>query len=605
MKTNTNTAPPSFGKTFLSTRVIQDLDAEGFDLNISGEPPTVSYFHFTRAIPHCTHSTDAFRALALQLIQSHQHDRTTLDTVSLLLRKTSSQDKASPEDVLIVLALLLRQHSGFIVVDGVDECGDAEHFLTSLSDVCRKSDTRVLIFSRPNIVIPLQYQKWASDSPHIVSLSADKNRADIEAYLAENFKILTDQGYFQGSLDESAISQIAGGASGSFLWASLLVRYLRSPRLTPGERHISLEQYQHIEGIGSLYNLILMTLDRQSEEERRVATDIFRWLIFAINPLCIPKFQAALSITLQLSSTEHRPPLHLEELVPCITGGLVEVTGQNIIFAEKSFLEYLQSSECPQSEFNMSDHHLAHAHLAARCLAYLTTSIPRQPLQRLHAHIHRPSGPINTPSNSSHSSIRTGSSNNSNDSGYNSLSSEMSDPTDPASTFNHTPAQEPPNFDTNMPLLRYASLCWPIHLARALPLSRTHTNHNSPPHHHHHHRHPVQTPWLPPLSHLLTDRPSLTAWLEASWRYGFPPNVSRLVPLLVELQARVSPPRSGSESVGMEERELRWVVQGLRELNEKLREVRREFGASLLLFPGLVWRGDLFGGAGTGPGDGR
>jgi hypothetical protein len=141
--TNVSPAKPGFGKSYLSGAVIDDLSLEADNLNIDDEfePPTIAYFHFNASHSYCVHPNDAFRALTHQLIHSHRHDRSTLDAVSLLMRKTPPHARASSEDVMSLLSLLLHQHPTFLVIDGLDECSDIQLFLTALPEVCRKSDT--------------------------------------------------------------------------------------------------------------------------------------------------------------------------------------------------------------------------------------------------------------------------------------------------------------------------------------------------------------------------------------------------------------------------------------------------------------------------------
>jgi len=132
-----------------------------------------------------------------------------------------------------------------------------------------------------------------------------------------------------------------------------------------------------------------------------------------------------------------------------------------------------------------------------------------------------------------------------------------------------------PGFDADLPFLRYSSLCWPIHLTRALSHTSPANHRTSDPF--------ALMPYLPSLSAFLTDRSAITAWVEASWRYNLPPNLSRLVPLLSNLKACTP-----SETI--EGREIRWVVQGVRELSCALNELKEEFGTTLRGDPGLVWR---------------
>lgn len=238
-------AKPGFGKSYISGAVIDDLSTEADNLNIDEEyePPTIAYFHFNASHSYCVHPNDAFRALAYQLIHSHRHDRSTLDTISLLMRKTPSDARASSDDVLTLLGLLLHQHPTFLVIDGLDECSDVQLFLTSLPEVCRKSDTRTMLFSRPDIEIPREYQRWASDSPYIFRLGEDSNTEDIKSYLGEKLSRMADQGFFGINMDRSIIGHVSGRANSMFLWASLLLKYLQSPGLTPDERRTVLYVY--------------------------------------------------------------------------------------------------------------------------------------------------------------------------------------------------------------------------------------------------------------------------------------------------------------------------------------------------------------------------
>lgn len=170
------------------------------------------------------------------------------------------------------------------------------------------------------------------------------------------------------------------------------------------------------------------------------------------------------------------------------------------------------------------------------------------------------------------------------DSGYKSLSSADSNHLPPRDTAiaplsSTTPTPHASEWDADLPFLRYASLCWPIHLTRAL------SPRPSPPHTpslHAVHQVANQYPWLTSLSTFLTDRAAVTTWVEASWRYNLPPNLSRLVPLLEAIKQRTPP-------ATVEGRELRWVVHGMRELNEGLNAVKEGWGHRVREDPGLVW----------------
>lgn len=561
--------------------MIDDLSAEANNLSIDEEhePPSTTFYHFSTAHSYCIHPNDAFRALSDQLLQSHRHDRSTLDAVSLLLRRIPSQAKASSDEVLSVLTLLLRQHPTFLVLDGIDECSDVDLLLRCITELCRKSDTRVILFSRPNIKVPNEYHKWATDAPYIVALDDSNNKHDVEAYLIENLHKLADQGYFGISLNRSLINSIVQRCKGNFLWASSLLKYLQSPILSPDQRRAKLENPDELNGLDAIYAQILNLLELRPAAETTFIAGIFRLLTFGIHNPCMRGFQKALNVRPGQRTIESDPTFTPNEMIPIMTCGLAEVTSCNIIFTHKSVKEYLQRLDPQTSSFSLHDESLAHAHLAAVCISFLAFDIPKRPLASTNSPA---SQSLQRPHmQSSGTSMRTSKSG---DSGYKSLSSADSSnfplrgslpAPPPSSTSTHNTSE----WDADIPFLRYASLCWPIHLTRALtpqcPPSQNPPLHAT-------HQGVIQYPWLTSLSTFLTDRAAVTTWVEASWRYNLPPNLSRLVPLLESIKQRTPP-------ATVEGRELRWVVHGMRELSEGLNAVKEGWGHRVREDPGLVW----------------
>jgi hypothetical protein len=519
-----------------------------------------------------------FRQLSLQLLYAHRHDRATLDAVCLLLRKTSFQETATANEVLEVLSILLRQHPTFLVIDGVEGCSDEKELLSSLAQLCQKADVRAIILSRPALKIPLEYQKWASDAPHILHLDMRHNSDAIERFVGQNLSQMADLGYFGISMDRKLISHVAQRSEGSFLWASLLLTYLRSRALSPNERQYILLHVQSLQGLEALYNHVFETLKHRPAHERRVTADVVRWLSFPVHRLCTSALRTALTSSIDMAENEDSFPTDVLQALPQLTGGLVEVSEDRVFFSHPSVREYLQSPVSQGSEFSLCDESSVHAHLTARCLSYLAHDVPQRPLGGLSPRI-RPMMPnLPTGSGASYRTSRSG------DSGYKSLSSSDGDNALPHPVI--SPSRNNAStasiltipFDTNLPFLRYASLCWPIHLSRAL--APTHIIHPyvtpSPS--------PFQAvPYLPALSAFLASRLAVTAWVEASFRYNLPPTLTRLVGPLADLKGEIPP-------ATIEGRELRLVLGALNVLSEKLMDLKRGFATSLRENPSLIWQ---------------
>lgn len=567
---------PGYGKTMLSGRIIDDLKNTAEDSNIGSEPPTTIFFHFNSTLTNICSSNEAVRALALQLVHAHRGNSSTLSALGLLIRRTSGQQKASFDDAVSVLGLLLKQHSTFIVVDGVDECSDQETFLSLLLHLCQISDCRAIFLSRPNISIPIQPQGHVQGAPTFMYLDESHNISDIESFITSNLQCMADHGLFGTHANSFTIPalQVGRRANGMFLWATLLINYLRSPGLSPHERRLTLEQASLLEGLESLYSGILAMLSRRFMNEKRIAVDIFRWLSFSIKSLSTEALHAALAIIPGQPTTPEQYLVNFANSVSTLTCALVEVSlNGKVRFIHRSVKEYLMSPACQTSEFSLCDENTVHAHLAARCISYLAYNLPKRPLEKLE--------PYATSSNMSFRTSRTSSTaatNGSHDSGYRSMSSSDSEAV-------AQKGQSKRAFDKSFPLLRYASLCWPVHLTRALssqtqPPSSNLSSITSNINH--------ATPWLPILSQFLTVRLAVTVWVEGSWRYHFPPNLSRLVPLISRLTANTSPN-------SIQERELRWVVHGLKQLSEALNELRNDYGVTLANNPSLIWQRSIQG----------
>ncbi|KAF2833974.1 hypothetical protein CC86DRAFT_312197 [Ophiobolus disseminans] len=573
-------ADSGFGKTILARAVADDLATEAEQLENSDDPPYTAFFQVNSNQSDSTAADDIVRELSRQLLHAHRHNQVTLDAACLLLRKTSFSETATIDEARDVLSVLLRQHPTFLIIDGLEECRNSVEFLSVLAGLCRKADSRAIIFSKPAIRIPLEYQKWASDAPHILLLDARHNASAIENVMGRNLGQMADQGYFGISLDRTLISHIAQLSNGSFLWANVLLEYLHSPALSPDERQIILQNAHSLQGLEALYNSVIKIFGRRPSHEKRIVADLFRWLSYPIHRLCTSALRTALTSSIDFAQNEDSYPTDILQVLPQLTCGLVEVSDDNVHFAHPSVREYLQSPSSIGSEFSLWDENSVHAHLTTRCLSYLAHDVPRRPLGGLSPRI-RPMVPVASASSSA--SYRTSKSG---DSGYKSLSSTEGDNALPRPAIQHqhtnasTASIRSVPFDTNLPFLRYASLCWPIHLSRALSLA------------HDHHPYIIPSPgpfsavpYLPTLSAFLSSRLAVTAWVEASFRYNLPPTLTRLVGPLSDLKAELPP-------ATIEGKELRHVLGELNVLSERLMELKREHATSLRGNPSLIWQMD-------------
>lgn len=532
---------------------------------------TIAYYHFDRIEDRQTSPEAAFRSIATQLLQSHLHDHSTLDLTCLLLRRTSLRSHFTFEEVLDTISLLLQQHPTYLIVDGIDDCADLESFLKSLARICRVSDVRVILFSSPQIRIPLEYQKWASDAPHILTLTHERNLAAIESYTLQHLANMADRGYFGMQFDRHLLLRVARAADGNFLWAKLVLKFFGSSLLTAEERHAILQNIEALTGLNNLYCNMLVVFERLPEKEKHIIGNAFRWLSCSVKSLDPSALYIAITSHIT-SSLQCVKSTYRTESLSVLSLDLLHTMNDTVTFTHPSFRRYLHSAASAGSQFSLYDESLTHAYLAAQCLSYLARNMPKQPLGVL-----QPESPTipATQAVDSGASLRTSKSG---DSGYKSLSSSDGDNIavapplpEPETDQNGDTSTEPPPFDVHLPFLRYASLCWPIHLSRSLAL---HDSSTAPAY-----------PFIPDLSAFLSNRLAVTTWVEASFRYNLPPTLTRLVGPLADLKGELSPTTPQG-------RDLRIVVGQMRELSERLMELKRDYEAVLRRNASLIWQMD-------------
>ncbi|KAF2491068.1 hypothetical protein BU16DRAFT_142721 [Lophium mytilinum] len=580
-------AKPGFGKTFLSSIIVDDLKApEGPLHHVRPEKHAVAFFHFIGRNPD-THrsSMQAFRAVATQLLEAHQHDRDAMHHLAFWIEKESSgQQQPSFDDVVCVVRILVRHCPTFLVFDGVDECYDNELFLAAVYDLCSSEECKILLLGRPSMSFPQEYQNCGPPSNWRVVLSNHENFEDIGRFLHSGIESMESRGLFGEQIIDLAVTEeVTRRADGVFLWATLFEQFLNSAALAPQERYDTLHRQNHLRGLGALYNGILHTLTRRNEREKTITADIFRWLAHPIKPLTIPALHTALALIPGQPTTESQYLPNFPECVAEITGGLAGLDPYGTpVFTHRSVKEHLQSNQCVVFDFSLFDESAMHAHLASRCISYLAHDIPKQPLEASELQ------QLRGPSISSGASLRTVQTERSGDSGFYSQSSDEDVPMEIVT--------DKKDFETAFPLLRYAVLCWPVHLSRSLTLSPATAQNGQASQYAAHQPHnsfstsaitESQLGWVSVLSQFLLDRLAVTAWVESSWRYRLPPNLSRLVPLMERLHASIALRKN-------ETRELGWVILGVKELRDALNDLRSNHLASLSAKPSLIWeRGAL------------
>lgn len=339
---------------------------------------------------------------------------------------------------------------------------------------------------------------------------------------------------------KSICARIATQSKGMFLWARLLTKYLSSPALSPNERLEAVSGVHYLEDIDDLYLSILEKVVKKYQKEKKIALNIFRWLVFALYPLSIDSLHTGVTLLPGRPTCTDDRLVDFAGSIDRITCALVERDERGYLrFIHTSFAHFLQSTnlDLRKSGFSLRDTEAAHSHVAISCLSYLIHDIPRAPL-------HIPN-----------------------------LASRY-DVSLPCGEDERLPSRQEEDLATRRrrlhkkyPLLCYAALCWPEHLTKSkmqIPKSNEHFNQ-----------------WQDFLSKFLIDRLTVTIWVEACWTFRLSPSLTRLIEESKHLADIPHP-------IPADQRELIWTLRGLETLShalDNLKPVSPYIGAE----PSRMW----------------
>jgi hypothetical protein len=205
-------ATPGFGKTALSIVAIEDLMAR------KSSDSFMALFHFGG--DERAGYFQAYRAIVANLIHQGRRNYDMIDAAILLMdQEGSGQFQASDDDTEELLRLLLHKFPATLVFDGVDECDNIEGFLSSLFDLCKGTDTKVLLLNRP-ISFPATYQD-GKETPWRIRLESSNNYQDIASFLNHKLTRMFDNGSISPSpFQVDVLDGVAKRSNGMFLWRS-------------------------------------------------------------------------------------------------------------------------------------------------------------------------------------------------------------------------------------------------------------------------------------------------------------------------------------------------------------------------------------------------
>ncbi|KAL4941118.1 hypothetical protein BDV06DRAFT_223412 [Aspergillus oleicola] len=377
-------AKPGYGKTVLCTTILDDLISSQAN---TPQKRNVCFYFFSGQRPDSDRAADAFRAIVTQFIHANRHDHDFLDLALVLMTSTGSgQLKASNDEILHLLAMYLQLAPITLLLDGIDECCEPDILLQILSSTFYHANCRTILSSRPTIKL-----NWFV-AVSVVELSERMNFGDIKAFLEPKLEHMMAQGLLEGTEPSADLAnKIAGRSDSMFLWASLMISYLKSEALSPEDRHEAIDNLNLLEGLDGMYSTIITTLRRRfpSKAEWDRVEKLFRWIRTAARPLHHKELRYALGIrsskkNMRKAVSARQLIPHFEKVLGIMSGALMEISaGFTVSFIHLSVIEFLEQTDGYGSEaMPFLRQHISEAHCqsATDCLLYILHTVKLEPL---------------------------------------------------------------------------------------------------------------------------------------------------------------------------------------------------------------------------------
>jgi hypothetical protein len=382
---------------------------------------------------------------------------------------------ASESDIVSILKLCLNKlDTSYLVFDGIDECYEWEEFVSSIIDVTTNTRCKILFIARPHLPI----KKLCGPSTLYIGLESFRNLDDIRCYLEPHARTLASS-IAGGMPAEEIVEAIAARSSSMFLWAKLMVAYLRSPLLTPWERANAINGTKLLEGLPAMFEQILETIKMNLPRNQWVKVrQIFQWVAAAKYPLRAEELRRALAVQEKQRASQEKMIPNFESTLLQICCSLVELNSEGTIhFIHLSVLEYLVGTSSPdQSGIDVTsdfavDLRIAHCYLATICLLYIHNDVPHGPLS--------------------------------------------------GSKFQSTEAGA---LHSDFPLLLYAARCWSWHAVQSLQSCHLKPDQGIDK---------LLLPFFENLRRFASDKSVITTWIEACYVFGMTPSLSDLASKVV------------------------------------------------------------------------
>jgi len=202
----------------------------------------------------------------------------------------------------------------------------------------------------------------AREVPNVETLTIGLwNTGDINRYLRRALEEMKTDRLITTKLDpQKGAETLTRRADGMFLWARLMITYLKSPGLYPGERQKAISELDSPEGLDIMYERILHLIERGGKSMHRLAAGSFLWLLYGKRPMVPTELESALIPSdITPDDEESWKMQDFEDAVIRACGGFVEQSPQAVELVGKRFHPFRFIHASVKEYFGTTDDNLS------------------------------------------------------------------------------------------------------------------------------------------------------------------------------------------------------------------------------------------------------
>lgn len=354
---------PTSGKSIIASHVVRSILEQKLQCN---------YFFFKRDVSTKAFVADCLRSIVYQMALFHQEIRSKLLQLESEGCTFEKNDERAIWRKLFLGAVFQAKltRSNYWVIDALDECKSPQSLLSLFANIDHPS-LQIFVTSRRIQDIERGFGQFKQKVIH-VDMQVSDTLNDIESFvLSRNDRLPVEGDASRAKLTKSIIEK----SNGSFLWVHLVMQELEYTWSEEGVEEVLNETPADM----NLFYTRLLENMSKTGRATKLAKAILTWTVCSSRLLTVTELQCALR-------------LDINETVPNLGSSVASICGQLVFVDHRSRVQMIHQTardfllqENLESPFAVRREE-GHAHLAVKCLEFLSGEQSRVPRSQWQKH---------------------------------------------------------------------------------------------------------------------------------------------------------------------------------------------------------------------------